>query len=138
VTLCQRAPRLLFASPSLITFQFHSLVVSLSDRNIFSCRAYPTFGTRLRTLKLYICSYNSVLIIYTHIFLMMFLNVVLISWMCGLFSGNSSQHNRIKSSVRPSKPACKRTWGRNGGIQRLWIKCTKSWKINKIYIEVFQ
>jgi len=30
VTLCQRAPRLP-ASPSLLTFHFHSLVVSLSD-----------------------------------------------------------------------------------------------------------
>jgi len=31
VTLCERTPRLP-ASPSLFTFQFHSLVVSLSER----------------------------------------------------------------------------------------------------------
>jgi len=36
VTLCQHAFRL---SPSLITFQFHPLVVLLSEmcRNVFSC-----------------------------------------------------------------------------------------------------
>jgi len=36
VTLCERAPRLP-ASPSLFTFQFHSLVVSLSDFQTGTC-----------------------------------------------------------------------------------------------------
>jgi len=40
-TLCERVSPSGSASPSLITFQFHSLVVSLSDRNVFSCRACP-------------------------------------------------------------------------------------------------
>jgi len=39
LTLCQ------CASSGLITFQLHSLVVSLSEyRNVFSCCACPTFG----------------------------------------------------------------------------------------------
>jgi len=47
VTLFQRTPRL-SASPSLITFQFQSLVVSLSEicMNVFSCYIYTTCGTK--------------------------------------------------------------------------------------------
>jgi len=44
-TVCQRAPRLL-ASPSFITSQFQSLVVSLSDiAETCSCCIYTTCGT---------------------------------------------------------------------------------------------
>jgi len=51
VTLYQRPPRLP-ASPPLTTSQFQSLVVSLSDRNVFSCCIYTTCSTY--SIKLFI------------------------------------------------------------------------------------
>jgi len=44
-TLCERVPRLPPSTESIITFQFHSLVVSLLDMERVLWCASPSFGT---------------------------------------------------------------------------------------------
>ena len=56
----------------------------------------------------------------------------------GRFSGNSSQQDLMRSKARPSRPLCRRTWGRKGGMHRFWMKCTISkqkWQISPFFIK---